>query len=162
MKSSPEVDDDRTGFNMNTQKLHCLIVLSDDLAKALSYKAGNAFWRGFVVEDRRTGEVEARFRFRYVDGDSWCKLGLNPDWRNWSLQKKVEHFVNSMEFVLRTAAEMMAGTTPPGEMVTRFYPPNPDDGRATVEWLIAQDLVEVTEMWRDGEKLPISKQEGRA
>ena len=41
MNPETEVDDNTTGFNLETQKLHCLVVLDDTVAKALSDKAGN-------------------------------------------------------------------------------------------------------------------------
>jgi hypothetical protein len=48
-------DDDRVGFDLSKQKLHCLIALNDALAPKLSNKAGGAFFRAFVVENRETG-----------------------------------------------------------------------------------------------------------
>ena len=66
-----EKDNQMAGWNANEEKLLALIVLSDDLAKRLSDRAGEAFFRAFIVQDRATGEIRMNFRFRYRDGDSW-------------------------------------------------------------------------------------------
>jgi hypothetical protein len=157
--TKPEIDDDTTGFNMETQKLHCLIVLQDSVAKKLSEKAGDAFWRGFITEDRATGEVMAKYRFRYMDGDSWVRIRLNPEKQQWPISDRVEHLAQSMEQVLRLGMEMMSGGhKPPEDIVVCFYPPEPDDSKKTLEWLIAQDLIEVKSVFMNGKKVPIGKE----
>jgi hypothetical protein len=152
-------DDDCVGFNLSTQKLHCLIALNDSLAPALSNKAGDAFFRAFVVEDRQTGNVFLNQRFRYKDGDSWMRVRLAKEKQALSLKERIEFLANGIEMVMRTATEVFAGgAQSPKEAVTRFYPPNPDDSRATLDWLVAQDLVEITQVYApDGSAIPVAK-----
>lgn len=137
-----EADEGTTGFNTSIHKLHCLMVLHDGFAKALSHRADRAFWRGFITEDRRDGKVTARYRFRYVDGDQWCSIALKPN--DKTVKQQVETLAEGMERTLRTGLQFMAGgALPPKDAVKRFYPPHPEDPNATLEWLFAQDLVEV-------------------
>jgi len=160
LKSQGEVEDDGcTGFNLNTQKLHCLIVLDDQVAKALSDKAGEAFCRAFVVEERQTGEIKLNFRFRYTSGDSWYRVRLDPEKQKLSREERVEHLAKGFEHVLRMGAGLFAGgIAVPDGVITRFCPPDPDDGMKTLEWLIAQDLVEIKEIVTpEGHKVPVSK-----
>jgi hypothetical protein len=153
-------DDPRVGFNLEKERLRCLIVLNDQVADALSSRAGNAFFRAFVVEDCKTGEVWCKQRFRYVDSDSWSHMHHGPDQQKLSIDGRVKFFVDGIEKVLLTGLTMMAGgATVPKGVVTCFYPPNPEDQRATLEWLIQQDLVEMTQVIaEDGKVTPVSKQ----
>lgn len=62
-------------FDLNKQKMRCLLVLDDALAHHLSSTAGPAYWRGFVLEDRNTHEISALFRFCYEGGErSWFEI----------------------------------------------------------------------------------------
>jgi hypothetical protein len=62
-------------FDLNKEKMLCLMELDDALAPRLSSTAGSAFWRAFILEDRTTHQVYAQFRFRYEDGvSSWFEL----------------------------------------------------------------------------------------
>jgi hypothetical protein len=128
-------------WNANAEKLRCLIVLDDDVAAKLSDRAGDAFCRAFIVEDRVTGAVKLKFRFRYS----------NPDERNWfsaTTDKRgpeaVEHFESGMRFVLDEAARRL-GFGLPKDSVKSFYPP--DDGGdvgSVLIWLEMHDLIEMT------------------
>jgi hypothetical protein len=157
-KNEPEADDGTTGFNMNTQKLHCLLVLQDSIAEALSVNAGNAFLRGFITEDRATGEVMAKYRFRYKDHDSWFHIRLEPEKQRLPVRERVEYLASGMETVFRMGVEMMAGGEPaPKDIIVCCYPPEPDDAEKTFDWLVAQDLVEVTKIYNErGEEISMS------
>jgi hypothetical protein len=143
------VDLDRVGFNLDTQKLHCLLMLHDGLASALSNKAGEAFFRAFVVESRETGEIQMNTRYRYKDGDSWSRIRLKDERRQWPKEKQIEYLLDGMEKVLCISlAHFAEGAEPPEDAILRFYPPNPDDSEATLDWLVAQDLITVTAVRR--------------
>jgi len=156
--SNPEGN---TGFNSETQKLHCLITLNDEVGKALSSKAGETFFRAFVTEERDDGEITARFRFRYRDGDSWFQIRLGPEHRKLSVKEQVEHIVKGItEKTLLAGLQMVAGgVAVPGRVVACHYPPEPDDAKKTVDWLFAQGLVEVKYFETpDGTKIPVGKE----
>ena len=156
----PEVDEGTVGFNLPKENLRCLIVLNDQIAEALSNNAGNAFFRAFVVENRETGEIWCKQRFRYKDGDSWAHMHLGPDQQGLSPDERVRFFVKGIERVLRTGMSMLArGAEVPEEAVVCFYPPSPDDSMATIDWLFQQDLIEATKVITpDGREVPISKE----
>jgi hypothetical protein len=161
--NAPEaIDEECVGFNLNTQKLHCLIVLDDRLGAALSNNAGEAFFRAFVVENRETGEVICNQRFRYKDGDSWMRMQLGPPHQHLDLEGRIAHFADGIGRVMRLGLKISAGgAEPPEESITYFYPPNPEDSQATYEWLVGQDLVEVRSIIRDGVETRVTK-EGHA
>ena len=161
------------GFNLPKENLRCLVVLSDQIAEAISRNAGDAFWRGFIVEDRETGEIWAKSRFRYKTGDSWMHLHLTPEQRKRPVKEQIQYIASSFEKVMRGGLALMAGTAKglegalrddngvPKGLVTCFYPPTPEDPQATLDWLLAQDLVEVRQIIKDGKEIPIGK-EGKA
>lgn len=167
----PEVDEECVGFNLPKENLRCLVALSDEIAEVMSAgTAGVAFWRGFIVEDRKTGEIWAKSRFRYKTGDSWMHLHLEPEKRKLPVKEQVQHLASSFERVLRGGMAMMAGTAKsldealredngvPKGLVTCFYPPNPEDAQATFEWLIQQDLVGVKKIIVGGKEVPTGKE----
>jgi hypothetical protein len=169
-----DVDENTVGFNLPKENLRCLVALSDVIAEALSENAGSAFWRGFIVEDRKTGEIWAKSRFRYKTGDSWFHIHLNPEQRKRPIKEQVQHLAASFEKVMRGGLAMMAGTAKsleealrgdngvPKGLVTCFYPPKPEDPEATVDWLIAQDLVELKQVFMNGQEIPVDSQKGNA
>jgi hypothetical protein len=152
-------DDGRTGFNLNAQKLHCLIVLDDAVGRLLSERAGDAFFRAFVVENRDSGEMMLNFRFRYTDHDSWFRVALDAEKQKLSVAERVEYLAAGIEHtILLGASVFTGGVAAPTEMVHRFCPPDPDNGEATLDWLIAQDLIEVKEIITpDGRSVPVGK-----
>jgi hypothetical protein len=149
----PDAGDGATGFNDVTQKLLCLITLDDRIGAALSDRAGTAFFRAFVVEDRKTGDVSARHRFRYTHGDSWYAVTLSPEKQKLSRDEKVGYLAERIESFMQQGCEKLAGMKPPKKMMERFYPPEPEDGGKTIQWLIEQDLVEVTSITIDGQEI---------
>jgi hypothetical protein len=138
--SEPE---DEPGWMTNVEKLRCLIVLDDGAAALLSPRAGVAYFRAFIVEDRVTGAVTLKFRYRYKD----------PDERSWSrvtMDKRgdgaIEFFRQAIEKVLREGARRI-GLPLPKDAIQAFYPP--DDGgdvTSTLIWLEMRDLIEITEI----------------
>lgn len=129
-------------WDTHSEKLRCHIVLSDDVARYLSPRAGDAFFRAFIVEDRATGEIRLVFRYRYK----------NPDARNWFRvisakrgDEAVADLAAGIECVLITACEKI-GRPIAADKIARFYPP--DDGgdpRSTLIWLEMHDLIELTD-----------------
>ena len=134
-------------WNANAEKLHCLIVLDDDIASKLSARPGPAFFRAFIVEDRATGQMRMKFRFQYI----------NPDERNWYLVttklrgvEAIEFFQQGIEVMQRTAALAM-GHQLPKDAISSFYPPDDGgDATATIIWLEMNDLIEIREV-KEGE-----------
>jgi hypothetical protein len=128
-------------WNANEEKLRCMLVLSDAYAGLVSHRAGLAFFRAFIVEDRASGEVWMKFLFRYKD----------PDERRWSQvrpKKKdrdeaVKWLVRAMTHVVSTAAAKLDHKLPP-DALEAFYPPDDggDPGR-TLIWLEMSNLIEL-------------------
>jgi hypothetical protein len=152
-----EPDDNTTGWNMNTQKLHCMVVLSDVVGQKLSHKAGEAFFRAFVVEDRETGEVWCKQRFRYTHGDSWFVMKAGTDTKKLSRDEQVRYFANAVATTMRHGCSVMAGgATVPEGVVECFYPPDPESSAKTLEWLKAQDLLQEAKHYGpDGKEIPV-------
>jgi hypothetical protein len=127
-------------WNANEEKLLCHIVLDDSLAPLLSSDAGPAFFRAFIVEDRKSGEVRLKFRFRYKSTPrSWFRIAA----QNLRGTEAVEDFRAGIEFMLTEAARKLGRPFPEGA-IKCYYPPDDmgDVGR-TIIWLEMQDLVEI-------------------
>jgi hypothetical protein len=150
-----EPDDNTIGWNMNEQKLHCMVVLNDVVGKKLSNKAGEAFFRAFVVESRETGEVWCKQRFRYTHGDSWFVMKAGSDTKLLSRDQQVRYFANAVATTMRIGVSAAAGgRAVPEGVVECFYPPDPESSKATLEWLQAQDLLlEPQHFGPDGKKI---------
>lgn len=150
-----------TGFNLMEQRLLCLIVLNDRLGHILSDKAKDAFFRAFIVQERDTSEVLCNYRFRYQDGDSWYTVNLSAEKQALPVKKRIEFIRHAIEDVmLRKSLQILADSMPPKDAVTCFYPPDPENGEATLQWLIDQDLVEITKVevtGKDGINVPVQK-----
>ncbi len=127
-------------WNCDEEKLLCHIVLVDSMAKKLSERAGPAFFRGFIVEDRATGIISMKYRYRYEDGErNWFSVTPKQQ-QGPGTAKELE---KSMLAGLREAARRLCIPLPPGSVVF-FYPP--DDGgefERTLEWLQERDLIEI-------------------
>lgn len=150
-----EVDDNKVGWLCQKQKLIAMIVLDDSVGNMLTDHANTPFFRGFVVEERNTGAISVRMRFRYRTGDKWYSLqpDLQPDFLSLSRVEKIAVLTESVEWSVLTALEMMVGgkVKPPKCIVKSFFPP--DDGgdwKKTIDWLVAEDLIEVREERVDG------------
>jgi hypothetical protein len=140
--------DGPVGWHSNNQKLIVLMVLDDEVGKAVTLDtAGEAFFRAFIVEDRTTQEISCNFRFRYAKGDSWYSIGPRP---HSSRAERVADLEEGMRFVLRTAlgklVEDVGGLEVPDNIITSYFPPDDEgDGMKTIAWLIEKDLMRVGE-----------------
>jgi len=136
-------DLDRVGWVMPDEKLLCLMALSDEIAAKVTNKAGEAFFRAFIVENRQTGIVKCKMRYRYADGDTWYTLQLKDEEQKNSRAEKVTKIQEGIEGTIRKALTVFSGgIEPPKEVFGCFYPP--DDGgdyEKTLSWLISMDLV---------------------
>jgi hypothetical protein len=132
------------GFDLNKEKLRCLVVLDDDVASKLSCAAGPAYCRGFILENRETHEVFALYRFKYEDGErNWFRLIPKEQ---TSVEAAVEDLRLKIETVLNLAI-MVFGVKEKAakDAILSFYPPDDEgDPAKTIIWLEQQDLVEIT------------------
>lgn len=136
-------------WNSNEERLLCHMLLRDELAARLKLTSeGTTFWRAFIVQNRKSGEVYAKMRFRHKkDKASWSRI--HPiDQSN--AQKTVQYLQSNLEEVLTTALELMhpeIGSAEVRSAVVSFFPPPDDgDGSKTIDWLIAQDLIQIKEV----------------
>jgi hypothetical protein len=129
-------------WNANEEKLLCHIVLDDDVADELSDRAGPAFFRGFIVQDRASGVVALKYRFRCERPDESFWFHVKPSNQQDEI---VDRLCCTMLLVLIQGATL-AGKTLPSNAIKFFYPPD-DEGDAlrTIEWLKEKDLIEITE-----------------
>ena len=149
-ESEPDViDEPAVGFDLRRHKLLCLIVLDDEVATVISSKAGEAFFRAFIVEERATGTIYMNQRFRYKDGDSWSRIALSPGKQKLSRAERVAFLEESIGTVLRGALAIMTGAPAPRATVQSFFPPDPDgDPQDTMDWLLREDLIKITRIER--------------
>jgi hypothetical protein len=131
-------------FDLSKEKLRCLIVLDDVVAGRLSCKAGPAYWRAFITEDRTTHRVHAEFRFKYDNGEkNWFrsqpKVQISPE-------ATIEELRCGMEDIMKKGFKVFGiDAAAPENAIQCYYPP--DDGgdpMKTIIWLEQQDLIEVT------------------
>jgi hypothetical protein len=137
-----EIDEDRWGFVSPKEKLLCLVVLDDAYVSALTNKKaeGKAFFRAFITENRSTGAVQMKMRFRYKDGDQWYKVAPRDGERSRAVI--VAELQEGMENVLREATLALWNVPLPKSAIETHWPPNEkDDGSDTLAWLLEKDLV---------------------
>lgn len=134
-------------WNCNEEKLLCHILLDDSFAKRLSRRAGPAFFRAFIVQNRASGLVTMKFRFHYED-DSRSWFSVTPKAQGPGV---VEELGKSMRSVMNTAAASMHQSLP-RSAVQFFYPPD-DEGKVerTIAWLKERDLIEAVIVGNDPE-----------
>jgi len=130
-------------LDLNKEKLRCVLVLEDRLAKRLSPTAGPAYWGGFIVEDRETHVVSAIFRFAYENGNrNWFGLKVPKE---LSSEDAVGFLRCVMEDVVKKGLDIFGlAPTVANNAIHCWYPP--DDGgdpAKTLIWLEQQDLVEI-------------------
>lgn len=125
-----------TGWNANTEKLLCLVVLDDHTANHLSSETGEAFFRAFIVQDRATGLIRMNFRFRYRDGkDSWFSVTPKDQ------QGALAELRDGIATVLEQASQGIGHPLKPGD-VAYFEPPDDEgDFFRTIDWLVERDLI---------------------
>jgi hypothetical protein len=128
------------GWNTAEEKLLCFMALDDVVAQKLNVNADSAYWRAFIVQDRKTGEMCAKFRYKYRDGNrNWYKV-TPPTQEN-----AVERLVEGLKQVHELACQLFGLQV--SDVVGCYYPP--DDGGdpfVAIRWLEEQDLIEVTEV----------------
>lgn len=134
------------GWNSNKERLLCMMVLDDDLAPALSPLAGPAFWRAFIVQNRKTGEVLVKFRFKYKNGErSWYAVTAKD---KQNAEAEATRLRCGLEDVLRLALRAVPLDIDPERVdhaVQCFYPPDDEgDPGKTIIWLEQRDLIEIT------------------
>lgn len=130
------------GFDMSKEKLLCLMALDDSFAEQVTDRAGEAFWRAFIVENRKTGAITANHRFRYKNGDHWYTL--TP--REQKGMATRDSLIESLRKVIGTALLQFTGFEG-NRLIHCHYPP--DDGgdtEHTLRWLIEKDLVFVSKI----------------
>lgn len=134
-----------TGWNANEEKLLSLIAIDDSLALRLSPEASDAFFRAFVVEDRKTGKVECRYRMKYRNGQrNWYSFKLKEDVPKDAAVDKFEEAIKKMMSIAAGVFDV-----PDTAVVKCFRPPDDaGDPDATLQWLVDRDLVEVK--WAEG------------
>jgi hypothetical protein len=127
-----------TGWLCNEEKLLALIVLDDGVAARLSDRAGQAFFRAFIVQNRATGRILMRFRFRYTDHDAWFKI--NPKEQGTARH----HLRENITGMLLEGAKTMGNVISP--LAVEVFEPPDDEGDfdATIRWLDARDLITIT------------------
>ncbi len=132
------------GWHCSKERLLCLIVLSDVVAAKLSEGIGaEAFYRGFIVQDRITGRVLMRDRFNYKDEEDYI-------WRTTHTKQNQEdsfsYLKKAMNKVMRLAALRMGVILGPDDLM--FFEPPDDQGnpQATLDWLLERDLISITTM----------------
>jgi hypothetical protein len=139
-------DRNTIGWVIHEERLICLMVLDDEVGQLASDIAGEAFFRAFVVENRKTGRVHCKFRFRYDQehGDSWYHLDPREEDRGKSRAQMVSLYTETVEMFLLLAIEKLFGRKPPKGILTSHFPPDDEgDGTRTLNWLVAEDLVQV-------------------
>jgi hypothetical protein len=127
-------------WNVGEEKLLCFMVLDDHLAQRISTTAGPAFWRGFILQNRKTGEIFATYRFRYQSGErNWMEL--RPKDQGQGCLKRLHY---AMETSVGLAISVMLPGVDVRAALKSFYPPD-DEGHPerTVHWLAERDLIEV-------------------
>jgi|SRR5215831_16007919 len=127
-------------WNTDEEKMLCLIVLDDDIGQAISPIAGDAFFRAFILENRKTGVVSCKFRFRYKDHDSWYEITPGSP---KSRAERVTELQEGMEKVISQTLARRIGIPkfPPNLLVSHFPPDDEGDPQKTIEWLLAKDLI---------------------
>lgn len=134
------------GWNCNSERLLGLLVLDDSFAPLVCDQAGEGFYRGFLVQDRKSANIVMRMRFRYRDGDSWSTL--TP--KSQEQTAAVAEIRAGMMEVFSTASLMMGIPFAP-QCLQMFEPP--DDGghfEKTIEWLLEKDLIHPPQVVKGG------------
>ncbi len=124
-------------MDLNENRLLCFIVVDDAVAKEISSQAGEAFLRGFVLQNRKTGKVWACYRFRYDDERrNWYRLDPHPE-------KKLQGAQSELEVGIAKAFRLAARAQTGRDIeVSSFYPPDDHgDPIKTLDWLRKMDLI---------------------
>jgi len=140
MENIQALNDVPIGWRANEERLLCLIVLDDDVAKRLSATAGEAFYRGFIVQNRESGDIVLRQRFRYLSKDSWEETSVPG-----APQQKACEELKAMTASTMKGAAFMVGVELQSDDMAFFEPPDDNgDFMNTVNWLSERELIYAT------------------
>jgi hypothetical protein len=126
-------------WNSNEEKLLCLMVLDDGaVERMLGPGIAAAYWRGFIVQNRETGVIYCKSRFKHANGDrNWYQV--TPEIQNASTMQDLRE---KFEATFRLAIDITGGDAE--KAILCFYPPDDyGDGAKTIIWLEQQDLIEI-------------------
>lgn len=127
--------------DLTTHKLLAMATLDDNFAHLLSDDAAEAFWRGFLLEDRKTGVLSFTFRFSYVEkGRSWTNIEFVTP--RASLEDLIEEIKLKMAMALLSGkAAKAAGMGPEAFRWHEVPVADREDSKRTMIWMEMQDLV---------------------
>jgi hypothetical protein len=138
-------------WDTSKQKLLCFMLIDDSLGEKIygPEAKGIAYWRAFIVEDRKTGEVMGMYRFKHPDGTrNWVHIKpKNP-------AEKRDAVVARLRCGLEDTINIAAKVAGLPNRVQCFYPPD-DGGDAgkTIIWLEQHDLIEISRVLKPGEQI---------
>lgn len=131
--------------NLHTHKLIAMAALDDGLGALLSKNAGEAFWRGFLIQDRATGVYTFKYRFNYKGpaGRSWTEIEFVKP--RESLDALMEEIRTKMGETLVGIASVIVAPLPcdSADVFQWHVVPEADreDGNRTLIWMEMHDLV---------------------
>lgn len=132
-------------IHIDKEKILCEVILDDNIGSLMHAHAGDTFWRAWVVQDRTTGDISAKFRFKFDDGKrDWWEIALSPQHQTMSTAARVAHLQEGLEKFIRSRvvkAHPQHLEAPRDAVTTRYPPDDKGDPNATMRWLEAEDLV---------------------
>jgi hypothetical protein len=150
-------------MDTSKEKLLAMIVLPDESALIVfGEPVQGGHLRGFVLEDRKTGEVYAEYRQKYPNGHKhWYEIRPKP---GMAKKEAEEYLISGLKTVATLSIQMypriVDGKSESKLEAQAFVVPEDcrEDGDKTLQWLLEQDLVEITgEMGPDGDFTPLAK-----
>jgi hypothetical protein len=128
-------------WNTNQEKLLCFVLMDDGAAQRLNVNAGPAYWRAFIVQNRKTGKITAKFRYKYSNGTrNWYEITPKPE-DQANPEALVARLVASFEDIYSIALSQFGVN--PADVMHAFYPPDDGgDAAKTIDWMKQQDLIE--------------------
>jgi len=132
-------------INFEKDKLLCMLIMNDDLARDLGLPH-DAFWVGFVLQERTSGLIYAAYRFKQSNGEkSWHSMKPNPE-KQRTMEELVEGLIKAvMMLIEKVIPGSEVKMNEPVEAISAYYPPDDNgDTEATLAWLFEHDLVEAS------------------
>jgi len=125
--------------NFDEERLLCHMVLDDSFAEDLSHEAGPAFLRVFILENRNSKVVTARYRFLYRrNGEDLREAYVITPPQTGDQEQMVNHLQRTLKSVFQMA--MFIKGIPPEcieDALLSFYPPDDEgDSSKTIAWLL--------------------------
>jgi len=119
----------------NEESILAVIVIDDGISKELMGTFVGAYFRAFILKNRQSGEVYAKFRFKYPDNKrSWSIL--TPKDQATAKQKLIEGITTML---MKATRHMLNKDID----VVVYEPPNPDNTEETIRWLEEKDVISV-------------------